>query len=470
MDRKWVRDLQDNHQELINMTTILPSERGPWDVIGKAIGQNVSQNLPGAVQQGYQRQLGMNALQQAEQEIAQAGGDPYKIALAFAKVGAQNPALERSLGPLMQTAMNSAAVNRAFPGSTGQQVNGQGPVQAAQNAINMGKGPQSPQVPPEVPQETVAPSQVQPSTFATPSPFNIMTANDIDAESKRYANALRDPNAYQSRYDQLIKQNELATRQREGLEDFALKSNVSPKDLPLFMKVGSKFDPRNPSEWALKTRREYDKVKSNFDKLETAFIPGVGSGLLGRDRSESLKRLTPTVQDLVKEGLEQETRSFLIDSYLTPTEVSEQIHPLTKKDEKSINSIPKGIFPFQKSISFEKGHPEIPQKSPFISYEEALEKAPQQIQTMQNILSDYFLNNVGPETSLLGLRDKIIKERDYDWRQFGPALRQAMQNGLTLEPFQSTEMTEMETQPPYDSLPDIFRELSRIPAYLRGAK
>lgn len=34
---------------------ILPAERSPWDVISKAIGQQISQNLPGAVQQGYNR-------------------------------------------------------------------------------------------------------------------------------------------------------------------------------------------------------------------------------------------------------------------------------------------------------------------------------------------------------------------------------------------------------------------------------
>jgi hypothetical protein len=90
------------------MTSILPGNaRTPWDVIGSAIGQNLSQNLPGAVQQGFQRQLGLNALDQAQQEISQAGGDPYKIALAFARAGAQNPALERSLGPLLQTALQS---------------------------------------------------------------------------------------------------------------------------------------------------------------------------------------------------------------------------------------------------------------------------------------------------------------------------------------------------------------------------
>ena len=48
-------------------------------------------------------------MDQAQKDIAAAGGDPYKIALAFAKVGAQAPGLERALAPLYQTAMTQAA-------------------------------------------------------------------------------------------------------------------------------------------------------------------------------------------------------------------------------------------------------------------------------------------------------------------------------------------------------------------------
>lgn len=452
------------------MTTILPSARSSWDVIGDQIGANLNQNLPGAVQQGYQRKLGLNALDRAEKDIAEAGGDPFKIALAFAKAGAQNPNLERSIGPLYQAALQKSRVEGAYGQPSSQQ---QLPPSAAFVA------------PPGQPQTSQQPIQknqfvdneslkAQEPSQSTIGPFNIKTTDDLDEESKRFAQVMNDPNAYQIRYDQLQKQNQTAMAQREALEDMAVKAAVSQKDLPLFMKVASKFDPRNPSEWMRKSEVAWNEAKSNMDKLDRAFIPGLGSGLLGRDREGFLKRITPSVQDLVKDGLEPEVRNKLADNYLTPTEVEEQIHPLTPQKEKSISSLPKGIFPLEKvDYSFLGPGESIftsKEKSPFLSYEEAIEKAPKEMQVMQNLLSDFFLKNVDEKTSLLALRDKLIRDKDYDWRQVGPAIRQAVKNGLELQPFQSTEMADIETQAPYDSLPEIFQSFDRFTKYLRGNK
>ena len=60
-----------------------------------------------------QRQRGNQALAQAEKEIASANNDPYKIALALARIGINAPGLERSLGPLSQAAITQGAANRS---------------------------------------------------------------------------------------------------------------------------------------------------------------------------------------------------------------------------------------------------------------------------------------------------------------------------------------------------------------------
>jgi len=430
---------------------VLPSARGPWDVIGESIGHNLSQTLPGAVSQGYQRQLGLNALGQAEKDISGAEGDPYKIAMAFAKAGAQNPNLERSLGPLMQTAMQSAKVNRAY---------GQGDAPQRQNPNQTVPTPLD-QNPPQTGQ--------QPSNdYLAPSPFNLLTADDINQESERYAIKLNDPSAYAQRQAELKNQNDIATQQRKSLEDLALKSNISPSELPMFMRVASKFDPRNPTEWMVKAKREYQKAKNDFDKIDRTFIPGIGSGLLGRDRQVELKRLEPTVQDLVDKGFEQEVRTRLAEEYLSPTEISTLINPITPQQEKSISDVPRGFFPLDTGPSYKKGFAE-KSSSPFTSYEKALEKAPNEMKAMQNQLADYFMKNINPKTSIAGLSDKLIRDKDYDWRQIGPAIRQAVEQGnIQLEPFQSAELADIETQPPRDSLSHIFRSLDRMTSFIRG--
>lgn len=56
------------------MTTILPSARGPWDLIGESIGHNLSQNFPQAIQEGYKQQVLNQQMNQRRQAVAQKFG------------------------------------------------------------------------------------------------------------------------------------------------------------------------------------------------------------------------------------------------------------------------------------------------------------------------------------------------------------------------------------------------------------
>lgn len=439
------------------MTTILPSARSSWDVIGEQMGHGLSQTLPQAAAQRSQRETGMNAIDQLQQQLQQSGGDMSKMLPALARAYTLNPNLERS--QLGQFALQNAKVQNAYGVPQGQ---------------NQGQLGQSPQISQN--QEMQQSSMNAKSDFVTPSPFNIMTPQDMDAEARRFAAAVNDPNGYNTRLNQLQNQNENATSQRQALEDSALKAHVPPSELPRFMVVNSHLNPSNPSEWAQEAKRNYAKVKANDDKLERAFIPGIGNALLGQNRDRALKDLIPTVQDQVKRGLEQETRNFLTDQYLSPTEVESLIHPITPKTEKAIESLPRGLFPAEKKASWSdvgevfKGKLPNSKTNPFISYEEALEKDPKSIQLMQDKLSDFFKNTVNDDTSLLVLRDKLWNDKDYDWRQIGPAIRQAEKMGLKLNTAQSSEMADIESQPPIQSLPDIFKDWGRFKSVMRGNK
>lgn len=432
------------------MVSILPSERTPFDVIGKDVGRALQGVLPGAVQQGFQRGQGLSAIDQLQEALGSAGGDINKILPALAKAYTMNPNLERS--GLGQQYLQQARVGNAFGQPTGQ---GQ---PMAQPSMGGAAAPNQPQ----------GQVQSQEPTFATPSPFNIMTPQDMEEEAKRYAMKLGDPNAYQSRYNSLQNQNLEATNQRQALEDAALKSHVAPSDLPRFMVVNAHLDPRNPSEWAQNGVRNFNKVKANDQKLQNAFIPGMGSALLGRDRNKALNDLIPTLLENKKLGLEQEDRAFLSDNYVSPTEIESLYHPLTPKHEKALDSLPRGLFPARTGEELSYFAPA--KDNPFISYEEAREKDPQGLKIMQDRLTDFFLKNVDNDTSLLNLREKLWKDKDYDWQQIGPALREAEKRGLKLNSEQGREATILDTQPPMQSLPDIFRDLSRLPAFFRGNK
>jgi len=479
------------------MVSIIPAERTGFDVIGKTIGQGLENHLGPALQRQNERQMNMDALDRAQMEIQQAQGDPYKIAMAFARAGANNPNLQRALGPLTQTALANAQVKRAFGETPGGQPNPQsGGIQNPQPAGI--QNPQSGQNPPAMGMQAanaaiqgataqespaLAP-QAQPSTYATPGPFNILTNADMDAESKRYAAALQDPNAYSTRMAQLQAQNQEANIQRGVLEKMASDNHVSPDELGKFMNVGSQFDTRNPSEWLEKTKRKFKDVQRVDKSLERTFIPGVGAGMLGTNREQAIKNLIPDVQKKVQAGLENETREFLANNYLTPTEIEETIHPTTQSQIKNLQKLPKGVFPPATRATWsdvgnalnpfsEKGFKEPylgANRTPFISYEEAREKAPEHLQEMQNRLASYFLENVDNNTSLLPLRYKLWKEKDYDWRQIGPAIQQAEQMGLKLNDSQRAEMADINTQAPYESLPEIFQSFDRFWMMMRGNK
>lgn len=139
------------------MVSIVGQE-SPLDLVGKIVGDNISQNLPGAVNQGYLRGLGLSALDQAQKDISTSGGDPFKIAMAFARAGAQNPNLDRALGPLYQAAMTQATaqgipggLNIAASDMAGEFGAPQGPTLGANAALQppgMAPGAQTTQAPP----------------------------------------------------------------------------------------------------------------------------------------------------------------------------------------------------------------------------------------------------------------------------------------------------------------------------------
>lgn len=448
------------------MVSILPAQRSSFDVIGDLIGQNLSQNLPRAIEQGQQRQRAYDAIDQLQKGLQTAGNDPSKILPLLARTYTDNPVLERS--GLGQTYLNRALTANAF-GNQGATTSPQ-----TQSPVNR----TSPQPSTNAPQPTeTQPSPVEniigkvdrPEEAATPSPFNLFTSEDIDKKSEDFAIATNNPANYSVRQSQLQNLNEQANRDRSNLEDMASKSGIPSDELARFMNVGSRFDTRNPSQWLEKTKQKYKEVKSNFDQLERAFIPDIGSGLLGRNREGYLKRLEEPVRNLVKSGLEDDVREYLANQYLSPTEISELVRPMNNDQRKALETFPKGEFrtkPLPQSDFDIFGLPAIPRNN----YEEMQVTDPDKIQGMNEKLADFFLDNVNKETSLLPLRHDLVMEKDYDWRQIPDALRIAQEKGLKLTPRQQTELVEINTQSPRQSLGEIFQDWGRIVQYFRGNK
>jgi hypothetical protein len=421
------------------VVSILPSERTPFDVLGRDVGNALQQVLPGAVQQGYMRQQGLNAIDQLQSDLAQSGGDISKMLPALARAYTLNPNLERS--GIGQSAMGFAKAGNLYGNQASQGLPSQQPQQQQEN---------------------------QPR----PTAYNIETPDTMDAQARRDAQVTGDPAQYQRTLSNLQTKNDISKQYKQDLESAALREGISAKEMPDFMEVGEKFSSQNPDQWLKNTRAAYAPIKSKMDSLEKEFIPGLGSGLLGRDREGFLKRIQPDVKDLVDMGREKQAREYLASQYLSPTEIAEQIHPIDKRQEAALSRLPKGVFPAQKKATYgdvaDVYRGKIKQ-NPFISYENAVKNDPKGIQVMQDRLSDFFLKNVDDDTSLLTLANKIWSDKDYNWQQIAPAIRQAQKKGLKLNSAQGAELPDL-AQPPIQSLPDIFQDWWRPLSFLRGQK
>ncbi len=229
-----------------------------------------------------------------------------------------------------------------------------------------------------------------------------------------------------------------------------------PERTPILRQIFS--ENRNlddPAEIIKKSAEKYGEVSNLLDVIDDANVPGFLPGLVkkgakaasyaglipsfmtgGKARDDAIKRLHPTVKELVDRGYEPYVRSKLEQNYdMSPTEVSEVIRPLPDSTISHLNAFPDSS--------------KIPKD--------------QQI----NKLEDFFKNNIDKDTSLLALRHRLWNDKGYNWEEIGPAIRRS---GVKLNDRQKTEMATIDQDPPIQSMSDIFRGWGRWIDYIRGAK
>jgi len=425
--------------------------------LGLSIGQGISRNFPTPEQQ-VQRRMTQEALTSLDNVPKDA--TPFDIAKSLISATAGIPGSERYVGQLADLLMRQQASMGIYGGDTSSGTAQQVPA----SKMSSPSGTTSNQ---ELPiYGTSQPGQPQPQPYQTQGVLpRVVPAEEIESEARKAARLAGDPNRYQTRLAELSSYNKLAENAQNQAREKALQVGVTPDEIPEFMKIGQRYGYlNNLDEWARATQKDWKSYKSNKEKLQNAFIPGFWRGLVTtkQGRSDTLKRLNPLVKANIEAGFEPETREFLASQGLSPTEVEEQIHPLSNSLERKINSIP--------NISFKPLSP-IDQQTGRISNENRWEQLPEKLRkTYENDLKNFIKNNVDKDTSLSVLRHKLWSEKNYPWTIIGPAIRQAQGEGLKLDPWQETEMTEIETQPPRNSLSDIFLDWWRPIEFIKGAK
>jgi len=461
------------------MTTILPSERSSFDLIGKQIGQNLHQVLPGAVQQGYNRGQLQNSLDEIKGLAGNSDTKPLDMLIATMKAGAGIPGSERYLGQIvpeimkMVNARKSLEIPLAGEMVQGQQAQGQG----QQGQGQQGQGQQLPKFlqnqkqPGAEQQSQFFPSNVGPqggmgnvpqaATTGQKRPIldrksQIEAARNLSSMSTKSGVALSVPEALeQVKEDQkdAIEHNKLVDKELEQRVDgqreygnkavdelrkvFGKDNGPTSEQEAIFKKKGEEKSREGESEAeidrylakeAVKFKNMISNVKNDIsaprlqNKLHRSF--------LGTDKNfeQSSNDLRVKLKPLLDEGLYDTARNLLEQNGYYPEERESIINPMSERQKTALNRIPKAPLRYTvgSGMNFDT--------SPDVNIED-----------LKTGLRD--LKKIDPNFSLL-LSRKAFEDKNYDWRIYKDGLNDLIQNEeFELTDDQQNQLNYLDTPP-----------------------
>ncbi len=461
------------------MVSILPSERTPFDVIGKDVGQALQSVLPQAMAQRAQRERGLQAINQAEKDIAAANGDPFKIALSMSKVAAENPNLERAIAPMYETALRQAQVKNAqkvsLPGQESPRE--RGPVDQA---------PERPQFPSfaNLPQNQNFPTNIGPkgetgnipqaATTGKAIPLLTPSEKRIAAQklSKEYSEAgipttpiealkivneaeedkkLHNQGVEEERQQRVIGQQEYGQKAVDQLKKAFPES--TPEMEAIFKQKGEIAASQSKSE------AEIDKYLATEAKIFKNTISNVESDItaprlqnklqrefLGteKDFNRAAQDLRVKLKPILDLGLYDTARLLLDKQGYYPEERETIINPFSDRMNTLMNKVP----------SAPKEGPKVGTGRFGVTYE----KPKVDLENIKTGLVD--LKKADPNFSLV-LARKHFEDKNYGWREFKDALNELEQEGFELEDDQKNQRSLLDS-PPLNTLEKILHDLHLI--------
>lgn len=408
------------------MVQILPQATSLGNEVGQGLRQGLSSGISQGSQVGFQRNLLQNSLKSLEN--LPPGTTPYQLASKLMQATAGIPGAERYVGqiyPLLLQQLRGDQVNQ------GQQPQQQFQGQNQQSSQPQGRGQ--------------GPFQ-QTGGYLNPP----MNQQQKEQYGERYA--LGDP---AKQIEGLRIANEMSAGSEQVLNDFSnrlVKQGVKQNELPYAMQMAQASNEKNPDKLLTETMRGLEDIRA----LDNVLVPGFSRGLAqkahgalglipslvagGNKREDAIKRFQPVADRMIKQGREPILRNKLAEQGLSATDIEGLVHPLSRspKVSQAVNALP----PASK-------------RNPASNVD---------------TISNFFKDNLDRNSSLLVLRHKLWKDKGYDWKDIATGLQKAISQGLPINPSQGTEMTEFTTQPPRDSLLDIFSNFGRFIDYFRGAK
>lgn len=468
--------------------SILPPGRSSWDVIGSQIGQNLSNVLPGAVQQGYNRGQLQSSLEEIKNISQQQGAKPIDLILSAMKAGAGIPGSERYLGQLIpilqQMGLANASQNapiageklsntqqiprnreplersfqpQEFPGFLGQQ--------GQQNfPTNIG-----PQGGPGVAPQTATTRQKQPLlTREEKIPAARALAKErndagipttVQEALKEVNEAEKDKKLYNTEIDKELEQ-QVSSQEKFGDIGVNYLKGEYPEATAemkaIFQKKGEEASKRGDSiadvnrylaKEAEKFKNRLANVSLDLDapRLQNSFQRALQGTYKNLEQAgaDARRHLQP-ILDL---GLYDTARKMLAKKNFGLEEREAIIHPLNPQSNSILSQIPK--IETKKSLGKAPGHPGLG-----ISFE----REKPDLETVKSVLQQ--LKQSDPNFSLV-LARKAFEDKGYTWREFKDALNQMEEQGFKLEDDQDIQRGYLDT-PPLNLLERILHGVNII--------
>lgn len=392
------------------MVQILP----PKTSLGTQFGQSLQQGLTKGTEQGINRGMLQGALKQLEN--LPANSTPLQLASKLMETTAGIPGSERYVGSLFPLLMQQMQSRAAFPG--GQQG----------NALPSGEAQQNQQMPNQQALNIKAPEGKGLLSGYIQEP-------EIDAQASQYAQSTGTGiQGYNEKKDQLERRNATIGNQRSLVEKSFLESGGKQEDLPLFMQLANRAAGKTGEEVYRNTKPLFSKYRNLTHSLEDFSYPGIFRAI---ERPQVLSKLQGTVKDLVNLGFEDRVRETLTQKGLSPTEVSEVIHPLSKDTLNDLKEISNASHNFK-----------------------GVESGVKKREIQDNNIRDFLKKHTNKDLSLLGIRNKLT-DKGYDWERVADLMREVYDSPdapqLSIE--QIDELETAEKEPPRQSLGYLFQDI-----------
>ncbi len=469
------------------MVSILPPKRTPFHGIAEAMSE-FGRNAPQLLEERYQTQRGLSAIDQLQKDLAESGGDMTKVLPAVAKAVSLNPNLQKS--GYVEHALNMAKnINAQKIPRHGEEETFQ--PNAKQNLPNFMQQPGQEQPPEQnkffpsnqpgqngpgnIPQEATN-GQVQKVLSPTERIPAIKKLMDDSAkagipisypEAKGQIDAVEEEKKLHNTEIENERKRRVTSQREYGKKAVEQLTHVFPEATPemqaIFKKKGEEYAgseegkseadiDRHLAVEAKNFKNMYSNIQKDLsaprlqNKLQRSFLQS------GKDFEQSAADLRVKLKPLLDLGLYDTARNLLTELGYYPEEREQIINPMGEKESTVLNRVPKATRNMTEVNQFLPRKSILPE-SPY-SYPEG------QKENIIEGLKD--LHQANPNFSL-PLARKSFEDKNYDWRIFKDAFNDfegiLSQENKELSTDQQNQRTILDS-PPLNLLEKVLHGLN----------